>query len=157
MTDIVTPEKRSQMMAGIAGKNTRPELLVRRGLHGKGFRYSLHPSGLAGKPDIFLRKHNVCIYIHGCFWHAHDCRLFKMPKSRTEFWKSKFEKNCIRDRKQTRELQVEGFRVAVVWECALKNKPAADLTTAIDRLEYWIKNGRAGQFIEISEESMGEC
>lgn len=156
MNDIVTPEKRSQMMAGISSRNTQPELIVRKGLHARGFRYSLHTPQIVGKPDIFLRKHGVCIYVHGCFWHAHNCKLFKMPKSRTEFWKAKFDGNMIRDKRNLEELLTDGYRVAVVWECALKNKTTIELGSVLDHLGLWIRNRSIDHFLEISDGIVGK-
>ena len=110
MADIVSQQKRSKMMSGISGKNTKPELIVRRGLHARGFRYSLHSPKLPGKPDLYLRKYKVAIFVNGCFWHAHKCSLFKLPKSNREFWSDKLEKNAVRDKTNHQELQSYGYR-----------------------------------------------
>lgn len=109
-------------MAGIRGTNTKPELAVRRGLHALGFRYRLHVAGLSGKPDIVLRRYKAVILVHGCFWHGHDCALFKWPKSRDAFWRDKIEGNKVRDAKSERALRDDGWRVLRVWECALKGR-----------------------------------
>lgn len=108
------------MMAGIRGSNTRPELSVRRGLHALGFRYRLHNRRLPGKPDLALPRHNAVIFIHGCFWHRHDCPLFKWPQSRVDFWRSKIEGNRVRDLATHEQLRAAGWRVLTIWECALK-------------------------------------
>lgn len=121
MVDIVTPDKRSQMMAGIGSKNTKPELIVRKMLHAAGFRFRLHRKDLPGKPDIVLPKHRVAIFVHGCFWHGHEnCRLFRLPKSRAEFWAAKIGDNRARDERNQAQLLLDGWRVVVIWECALK-------------------------------------
>jgi len=153
MIDVVSSATRSRMMAGISGKNTKPELTVRKGLHSLGFRYSLHASNLAGKLDLFLKKHNVCIFVHGCFWHAHDCKLFKMPQSRTEFWKSKFEQNTVRDKCNLNELLTAGYRVAVVWECSLKNKSPEEISQVVERLGSWIRDLSSAQLLELYDAS----
>lgn len=91
MADVVTPEKRSKMMSGIQGKNTKPELTIRKGLHALGFRYRLHGKTLPGKPDLVFPKYKAVIFIHGCFWHAHHCHLFKWPSTRVDFWQEKIQ------------------------------------------------------------------
>ena len=93
MADVVDRKTRSRMMSGIRGKNTRPELLIRKGLHARGFRFRLHDKRLPGKPDLVLPKYSAVIFVHGCFWHGHDCHLFKWPQSRREFWRKKITRN----------------------------------------------------------------
>ncbi|MCP5396451.1 MAG: DNA mismatch endonuclease Vsr [Sphingomonadaceae bacterium] len=97
MADIVSPSKRSQMMAGIKSKDTKPEVLIRIALHRRGLRYRLHRSDLPGKPDLYLKKYKSAIFVHGCFWHGHDCKYFKLPKSNTDFWSEKISANQKRD------------------------------------------------------------
>lgn len=137
--DIVNSEKRSQMMAGIKAKNTVPEMLIRKRLHSLGYRYRLHGTILPGKPDLILKKYNAVIFVNGCFWHGHDCHLFKLPKTRTEFWQNKIEENRKRDRKVLDELLNSGWRVAIIWECALKGKNRLDFNALIDKLSGWIQ------------------
>lgn len=135
--DIVTSEVRSGMMSGIRGKDTAPELKVRRFLHANGFRYRLHRKDLPGKPDIVLPKYKVCIFVNGCFWHRHKgCRLASEPKSREEFWNRKFSENVARDQRNIKSLQDAGWRVAVVWECGLrKARPMTGLLTWITSMK----------------------
>jgi len=106
----------------VGAKNTVPERLVRSGLHRLGFRFRLHSPNLPGKPDLHLSKYNLALFVHGCFWHGHDCRLFKWPKTRTEFWKNKIESNKTRDQRQIDQLIEWNIRVGIVWECSLKGK-----------------------------------
>src|SRR3546814_5787277 len=130
MTDIVSPAKRSQMMSGIRGKDTKPELLVRRALHAKGFRFRLHVKDLPGRPDIVLRKHQAVVLVHGCFWHGHDCRYFKPPSTRPEFWLAKIGRNRandLRSEEHTSELQ-SLMRISYAVFC-LKKKKTNILTT----------------------------
>ena len=108
-------------MSRISGKDTKPEMMVRKFLHANGFRYSLHRKDLPGKPDIVLPKYDTVIFVHGCFWHAHEgCKYFKIPKTRTEWWKNKLLANRDRDQKHIQQLEESGWKVIVVWECDLK-------------------------------------
>jgi DNA mismatch endonuclease (patch repair protein) len=128
------------MMSGIRGTNTRPEVTVRSGLHRAGFRFRLHVRSLPGSPDIVLPRHNAVIFVNGCFWHGHDCHLFKLPKTRPEFWRRKLDGNRARDlikHKQCREL---GWRVAVVWECSLKGSQRMQQDLLIRELVAWIQS-----------------
>ena len=123
MTDIVSPEKRSDMMSGIRGKNTKPEITVRRLLHRLGYRFRLHRKDLPGKPDIVLPKWRTVIFVNGCYWHGHeDCHLFRPPKTRTEFWTSKIKSNQERDMRNYAALRNAGWKVVVVWECGVSKK-----------------------------------
>lgn len=108
-------------MAGIKGKNTRPEVMVRRFLHAEGFRFRLHDNGLPGRPDIVLPKYKLVIFVHGCFWHRHQgCRYATTPEQNRERWQEKFKQNVERDRRQINELVRLGWRVVVIWECSLR-------------------------------------
>ena len=116
--DIVSKEKRSIMMSGIKGKDTHPEIAVRKFLHANGFRFRLHRKDLPGKPDIVLPKLNTIIFVNGCFWHRHSCKKGRhLPKSNAAFWKDKLEKNKIRDRKNAKALRDSGWQVLIIWEC----------------------------------------
>ncbi len=140
MSDIVSPEKRSEMMAGIKGKDTQPEVIVRKGLFRYGFRYRLHDKKLPGKPDLTFPKYKAVIFVNGCFWHGHDCKLFKWPKSNPEFWKKKITGNKERDKKNIHLLREQGWRTITIWECALKGKSFDDTAREIDKLAKWLKN-----------------
>jgi DNA mismatch endonuclease (patch repair protein) len=143
MADVVTPEVRSRMMSGIRGKDTKPEWLVRRGLHARGFRYRLHARGIAGRPDLVLSRYRVAVFVHGCFWHGHeDCKYFRLPGTRRDFWDGKISRNRNNDIDNLSLLGRAGWRVAVVWECALRGA-GTDTDAVIDALAEWIR-GDAG-------------
>jgi DNA mismatch endonuclease (patch repair protein) len=139
MADVVNREVRSRMMSGIRGKNTKPELILRKGLHAAGFRFRIH-APLPGKPDIVLPKWHAVIFVHGCFWHNHHCHLFKWPKSREKFWKAKIRGNASRDVANVARLLSEGWRVGIVWECAFKGRTRLNSKDAIERCTDWIKS-----------------
>ena len=121
MVDIVDVSTRSRMMAGIKGRNTKPEILIRKLLHKKGFRFRLHVKNLPGKPDIVLPKYKAVIFVNGCFWHGHKgCRLFKLPATRTEFWQEKITRNQANDSKSINLLLENNWKVGVVWECSIR-------------------------------------
>jgi DNA mismatch endonuclease (patch repair protein) len=141
MTDIVEPSVRSRMMAGIRGTNTRPEILVRHGLHRRGFRYRLHSPALPGKPDIVLPRYRAVVLVHGCFWHGHDCHLFRWPGSRKRFWKQKITRNCLRDGEVRNALASAGWRILIVWECALKGRGKRPLEKVLGEAAKWIRKG----------------
>lgn len=122
MTDVHTPERRSRNMQAIRGKNTSPELFLRRLLFSHGFRYRLHVRGLPGTPDIVLPKYRTVIFMHGCFWHGHDCHLFTLPQTRRDFWMTKINANQQRDQRDIFALRSAGWRVICVWECALRGR-----------------------------------
>lgn len=120
MADVLTPEQRRLNMRRIRAKDTKPELLVRRGLHAHGFRFRLHRKDLPGCPDLVFPSRRAVIFVHGCFWHGHGCPLCKMPATRPEFWQMKIDRNRARDQKAIVALKSAGWRVLVVWECALR-------------------------------------
>lgn len=138
MVDIVGSLKRSEMMAGIKGKNTRSELFIRKGLHKLGFRYQLHRKDLPGKPDLVFPKHHAVIFVNGCFWHAHGCHIFKWPSTRTEFWKEKIGANKIRDERNIQACISMGWKVLVIWECALKGKTRRQPNEVIHTAANWL-------------------
>ncbi|MBW0145780.1 very short patch repair endonuclease [Sphingomicrobium clamense] len=139
MADIVDKEKRSLMMAGIGGKDTKPEIKLRKGLWALGFRYRKNVKTLPGTPDLVLRKYNAAIFVHGCFWHRHaGCRLTTTPATRTDFWREKFDQNVERDNRVRARLHADGWRNGVVWECALKK--ASDAETTIAKVATWLNS-----------------
>lgn len=144
--DIVSAEKRSRMMSNIKNANTRPEILVRKALHQAGFRFRLHRKDLHGRPDIVLPRYRLAIFVNGCFWHGHEsCHLFRVPKSRKEFWASKIGGNIERDTRNIDFLQAQNWRVGVIWECALKGKSAISLEEFTQTLEQHVA-GQTGFF-----------
>lgn len=138
--DVVTPEARSRMMAGIRGKDTKPELLIRSALHRAGFRFRLHQTSLPGKPDLVLPRYQAAIFVHGCFWHGHDCHLFRWPATREAFWREKIGRNIARDSQQMADLAGAGWRVAVVMECALKGRTRLPFPDIVETLGLWLKS-----------------
>ena len=125
MTDIVNAEKRSEIMSRIKGRNTTPELAVRRIAHGLGFRFRLHRRDLPGSPDLVFPRYRTVVFVHGCFWHRHDgCRYAYRPKSRIQFWTKKFEENVARDARNEVALHDLGWRVVVIWECQTRDQGA---------------------------------
>ena len=124
--DVHTKEQRSYNMSRIKGKDTKPEMLVRRFLHANGFRYKLHDKALPGKPDIVLPKYKTVIFVHGCFWHGHkNCKYFVVPKTRTEWWLNKINGNIANDTKAIKALKKNGWKIINLWECDLKPKKIA--------------------------------
>ncbi len=139
MTDIVDSATRSRMMSGIRGRNTKPEILVRSMLHRQGFRFRLHVRELPGKPDIILPRYHASIFVHGCFWHGHDCPLFRMPGTRADFWRDKIDRNRINDQKAKSTLLAAGWRVGVVWECAIRGS-GKNIESVARRLGEWLRS-----------------
>lgn len=122
MTDTVDKAVRSRIMRGIKGKNTRPEIILRKFLHSNGYRFRLHNRNLPGTPDIVLKKYNTAIFVNGCFWHGHQgCKYYTIPKTNTNFWTNKVETNIKRDLRAQHDLKDEGWTVIIVWTCELKN------------------------------------
>ncbi len=144
--DIVDAATRSRMMSGIRGKDTKPELVIRRGLHALDFRYRLHDRKLPGKPDLVLPRWRAVIQIHGCFWHGHDCPLFRWPQTRQEFWRAKIGRNVERDHEVNEALDRAGWRVLTVWECALKALGRIGAEATVARAAAWLgSDARTGE------------
>lgn len=139
LPDIVDPATRSRMMSGIRSADTKPELLVRRGLHARGFRYRLHARDVAGKPDIVLPKYGAALLIHGCFWHGHDCSLFRMPATRREFWEAKIARNRVRDAEVRLRLAETGWRTLTIWECAFRGPSKLGADETVDLAAEWLR------------------
>ena len=134
MADTVDRATRSRIMAGIGSRDTRPELTLRRAIHARGLRYRLHDRRLPGTPDLVFRRFDAVCFVHGCFWHRHaGCRYTTMPTTREEFWRAKFDANTERDRRNRRDLLKAGWRVAIVWECALRQRVERDIALRIDQ------------------------
>lgn len=140
MTDVHSPAVRSKNMRAIRSKNTRPEITVRSLLHAAGFRYRLHVSALPGKPDLVFPKYRAVILVNGCFWHGHECQFFKLPSTRTDFWKQKIEKNRANDEKALLALKAAKWRVALVWECALRKKNSDVFESVTQKLSAWLRS-----------------
>jgi len=119
MTDPLAPEQRSALMARVKQRDTKPELFVRRQLHARGWRYRVNVRGIPGTPDIVFAKLGAVVFIHGCFWHGHNCRLCKLPKTRSDFWADKLSQNRLRDERKRDHLMSDGWRVLTVWQCEL--------------------------------------
>ena len=126
-------------MSGIKGRDTKPELMIRTALFREGFRYRLNNSHLPGKPDILFPRYNAAVLVHGCFWHGHDCELFKWPRTRAEFWKSKITSNRERDNRTEQQLWELGWRTLLVWECALKGKHRLLFDDVISDITGWLR------------------
>ena len=141
MTDVVDSKTRSRMMSGIKGKNTRPELLVRKALFRKGYRYKLHDKNLPGKPDLVFPRYSAVMFINGCFWHGHNCHLFRWPSTREEFWRNKINRNKEVDRRNYKKLKEEGWWILTVWECALKGKDKLGLDEVVGQVAHWLEVG----------------
>lgn len=152
MNDIVDVATRSRMMSGIKGRNTSPEILIRKAMHARGYRFRLHVKGLPGKPDLVLPKFKSVIFVHGCFWHGHSCRYFKMPNTRHEFWSDKITNNQKRDEAQVLELMALGWRVLIIWECAIRFIKKHQTSALIDQVSSWLASGDL--HLEIDEKSL---
>ena len=141
MADIVDVSTRSRMMAGIRSKDTRHELEIRKKLFALGFRYRLHDNNLPGKPDIILPRYRAVIFIHGCFWHVHDCVLFKWPSSRIEFWQKKLLRNKEKDHLTIAALKNMGWRISIIWECSFRGagkKREKEIDWIVTKVAKWL-------------------
>ena len=155
MVDVLTPEQRRLNMSRIQGKNTKPDKLLRSAIHARGLRYRLHVKDLPGRPDMVFSKYRVALFIHGCFWHGHNCSLFRIPETRREFWENKINGNRTRDLNAANLLQKAGWRVLTVWECALRGRYRLAVNTLLDNLCQSITSGE-GTTIEFREMSQIE-
>ncbi|QII09438.1 putative very short patch repair endonuclease [Candidatus Kuenenia stuttgartiensis] len=138
MADIFTKKKRSQIMASVSRKETKPEILVRKFLFNQGYRYRKNVKTLPGKPDIVLPKYKTVIFVHGCFWHGHkNCKAAKLPETRKEFWANKIKANILRDKRVKKKILSEDYNVITVWQCQLKNKARQQkaLTNIVNKLQ----------------------
>ncbi|MHB8422341.1 MAG: very short patch repair endonuclease [Leptospirales bacterium] len=138
MVDIVDKATRSRMMRGIRSENTKPEIFIRKGLHREGFRYRLHDPKVTGHPDLVFPKYHAVLFIHGCFWHGHDCSLFRYPETRKKFWEEKIRRNRKRDADVRQILTDAGWRIGVVWECAMRGRRKMETADLIETLTDWL-------------------
>lgn len=143
MADRLTPDQRRLNMSRVRAKDTRPEMTVRQLLHRLGFRYRLHRRDLPGRPDIVLPRYRAAIFVHGCFWHGHDCSLFRMPATRTEFWAAKIAANRRRDGDAVSGLRDAGWRSLLIWECALRGRGRLPAETLTDRITAFVVSSAA--------------
>jgi DNA mismatch endonuclease (patch repair protein) len=148
MSDVVNKITRSRMMAGIKGKDTQPELIIRKRLHALGFRYNLHDTKLPGKPDLVFPKYKAVIFVNGCFWHGHNCYLFKWPSSNDDFWQKKITRTIEKDKENISQLENSGWRILQIWECAIKGRERRSISEVILLTSNWLKSGSV--FSEIS-------
>ncbi|MGO8058266.1 very short patch repair endonuclease [Rhizobium johnstonii] len=154
MPDIVDPRTRSRMMASVGSKDTKPELTLRQALYARGLRYRLHEKSLKGRPDLVFPKFKAAVLVHGCFWHRHvGCRYSTTPATRAEFWNAKFDANVALDADVFNTLIGDGWRVATVWECALR-KPR-DVAVVADLVVKWLVSGSIAMEIGESEVMLG--
>ena len=145
LVDNVDAAARSRMMAAVKSKDTAPELAIARALHRRGFRYRKHVAKLPGKPDLVFPKYRAVVLVHGCFWHGHDCGMYRLPQTRTEFWREKVQSNRRRDRLVREGLCGAGWRCITVWECALRGPEKRGLDELIDQIAEWLTGGTSVQ------------
>lgn len=130
-------------MSGIRGRDTKPELTLRRALHVMGFRYRLHVKAMPGTPDMVFPKHRAAVFVHGCFWHGHDCELHRLPGTRTDFWREKIAGNRTRDDKASASLENAGWRILTVWECAMRGKGRRAVAEVAEEVGRWLHSDAA--------------
>ena len=147
MADVLTPEQRRLNMSRIRGRDTKPEMLLRRGLHRRGLRFRLHRKDLPGCPDLVFPRFHAVLFVHGCFWHGHSCPMFKVPATRTDFWLGKISGNVDRDRKAVVALVKDGWRVLTIWECALRGRQQLDRTGVLEKAEAFLMGKRNTAYI----------
>lgn len=148
MSDVHDQLTRSRNMAAVRRRDTKPELVVRSGLHRRGFRFILDDRRLPGRPDLALKRYSAVIFVHGCFWHGHQCPLFRLPATNSKFWEAKIVRNRERDLSVKSRLLETGWRVATVWECALRGRGKLSEDDLFPRVTNWLKND--GSVLEIS-------
>jgi DNA mismatch endonuclease (patch repair protein) len=155
MVDVLSPQQRSFNMSRIRGRDTKPELLLRRALHGRGFRFRLHRRDLPGRPDLVFPSRRAAMFVHGCFWHGHGCHLSKMPTTRAEFWQRKINGTMARDRVAMDELNAAGWRVLVIWECGMRGPSRLDNEVLLETASAFLRSGKEG-FLEIRGTKIGD-
>ncbi|AXJ06464.1 very short patch repair endonuclease [Pseudomonas fluorescens] len=149
MTDVLSPEQRKLNMSRIRGSDTKPEMLIRRSLHARGFRYRLHDRELPGSPDLVFPRYHAVIFVNGCFWHGHNCPMFKLPSTRPEFWLRKIESNRVRDNLAIETLLKLGWRVANIWECSTKGPSKLTTDEILSILQEFLLDEKIN-FLDIS-------
>ena len=145
MPDVLSVDQRRYNMSRIRGRNTKPEMILRRGLHSRGMRFRLHRADLPGRPDLVFPKYRAVLFVHGCFWHGHGCQMFKWPQTREDFWREKIQKNQERDSCNVFALREQGWRVLTVWECALRGPARMALDDLLDLCIAFIPDREIGQ------------
>ncbi|MDL2271801.1 very short patch repair endonuclease [Desulfovibrio sp. OttesenSCG-928-I05] len=140
MGDRLTQEQRRRCMSSIKNKDSTPEMVVRKGLHKLGLRYRLHAKNLPGTPDLVFTKYRTVLFVHGCFWHKHDCYKFSMPATRTDFWQNKLKHNKLRDERNIAILREIGWRVIIIWECAISGKKRQKQELLLNKIFNAIKH-----------------
>lgn len=148
LADVHDKQTRSRNMAAIKNKNTKPELLIRRSLHARGFRYRLHDRKLPSRPDLVFPKHHAVLFVNGCFWHGHDCPMFRWPQTRPDFWREKISGNIARDMRNEDALVALGWRVGVIWECSLKGPNRMPVEQVSDLIADFLTGTEARLWIE---------
>lgn len=141
MTDVLSEQQRRHNMSRIRGRHTKPELILRRGLHARGMRFRLHRKELPGRPDIVFPKYRAVLLVQGCFWHGHGCQMFKWPDTNADFWQDKIHKNQERDLKNIRALRERGWRVLTVWECAIRGRARRPLEDLLNLCVVFLLDG----------------
>ena len=155
MVDVLSERQRQYNMSRIRGRDTKPEMLIRQGLHARGFRFRLHVRELPGRPDLVFRRYGVAAFVNGCFWHGHDCDRFKWPKTREHFWREKIQKNRKRDATSVAALRSQGWRVLTVWECALRGPGRLNLDNLLTACATFLTDSDILQ-LEISSRDHSE-
>jgi DNA mismatch endonuclease (patch repair protein) len=151
MSDVHNPESRRRNMQAIRQKNTKPEVLLRQLLHARGFRFRLHVKHLPGTPDIVLSKYRAAVFVHGCFWHGHDCYLFRLPQTRRDFWETKINANRTRDLQTMHALREAGWRVLIVWECGVKGRLRHPQDILLNEIEAWLRSPSDAEHFTFAE------
>ncbi|RWB62005.1 MAG: DNA mismatch endonuclease Vsr [Mesorhizobium sp.] len=156
MTDVHSPEVRSYNMSRIRGRDTRPEMLIRAGLHARGFRFRLQVRELPGRPDLVFPKWRAVLLVHGCFWHGHNCHLFRLPAARHDFWASKITANRARDARSCRALTDQGWRTLTLWECAIRGRSRRPDQEVLDACETFLTGTALAAEISGDSSRLGE-
>lgn len=147
MTDILSKPARARLMASVKTRDTKPELIVRKAVHARGLRYRVNLNALPGKPDMVFPKFRSVVFVHGCFWHKHDCHLFKWPSTREEFWRKKLLGNEKRDELNKKRLNEKGWRVMEVWECSVRGKTRKAADQVAERINAWLRSDEGNSWI----------